>query len=55
MLAHQGVYARVDQCFEFYIVHSGESEVEDVDGAGADGWEVSVEEDEIQDACCVLV
>lgn len=56
MLAHEGVDARVDQGFEFDIIHSWEGEVEDVDGAGADGWEVSVEEDEVQDAYyCVLV
>lgn len=36
MLAHQRVYARVDQSFEFYIIHSRESEVENVDGAGSD-------------------
>lgn len=47
MLAHQGVYARVDQGFELYIIHSWESEVENVDGSRADGREVSVEEDEV--------
>lgn len=54
VLAHEGVDARVDQGFEFDIVYSWEGEVEDFDGAGADGREVSVEEDEVQDAyCCV--
>lgn len=49
MLADEGTHARVDEGFEVYVVDSGEGEVEDVEGDGADGGEVSVEEDGVED------
>jgi len=42
--------ARVDQGLELDVGDGGEGEVEDFDGGGADGGEVAVEEDGVEDA-----
>lgn len=55
MLADQGVDAGLDECFEVCVVDCGEREVQYVEGDGADGGEVAVEEDEVEDAWCVCV
>lgn len=50
MLANESGDARLDQGFQVCVVDGGEGEVEHVEGGGSDGREVSVEEDEVEDA-----
>lgn len=50
MLSHKRTDPRVDQSVEIHVVDSGQSEVEDVEGDGADGGEEAVEEDEVENA-----
>lgn len=47
MLSDERADAGFDECFEVGVVDGGQSEVEDVEGDGADGGEVAVEEDEV--------
>jgi hypothetical protein len=47
MLSDEGAYAGLNERFEVCVVDGGEGEVEDVEGDGADGGEVAVEEDEV--------
>lgn len=51
MLADEGTHTGVDEGFEVYVVDGGEGEVEDVEGDWADGGEVSVEEDGVENTC----
>lgn len=50
MLSNEGAYAGLDQRLEVRVVDGGEGEVENVECDGANGGEIAVEEDEVEDA-----
>lgn len=51
MLTHKGTDTAIDEGFEVHIVDGGDGEVENVEAGRTDGREVTVEEDEVEDAC----